>query len=89
MIEALACGTPVIAYPFGSVREVIEEGVTGFIVTSEEAAVAAVKKIPSLDRGRIRAEFDRRFTARHMAENYIQVYEQLAASQQAKRSARP
>ncbi|MGA2551528.1 MAG: glycosyltransferase family 4 protein [Burkholderiaceae bacterium] len=80
MIEAMACGTPVIAYPNGSVPEVITNGLTGFIVNSEEEAAAAARKIPSLDRRRIRREFDEHFTARHMAENYVRVYEQIARS---------
>jgi glycosyltransferase involved in cell wall biosynthesis len=78
MIEAMACGTPVIAYENGSVREVLEDGVTGFIVRNEEEAVEAVRRIDTLDRGRIRAEFDRRFTAHHMAQNYLKLYSRLA-----------
>ncbi|HEX4773649.1 MAG TPA: glycosyltransferase [Bryobacteraceae bacterium] len=62
MIEALACGTPVIAYPHGSVPEIIKDGVTGFIVDSVEGAAEAVRKLKSLDRRRCRDEFDRRFT---------------------------
>jgi len=81
MIEAMACGTPVIAFNNGSVPEVLEDGVTGFIVENEEQAIAAVAKIGSLDRDRIRAEFDRRFTAHHMAENYLKLYERLAQAQ--------
>jgi glycosyltransferase involved in cell wall biosynthesis len=77
MIEAMACGTPVIAYGHGSVPEIIEDGVTGFIVNSEEEAVAALQRIDNLSRPRIRAEFERRFTARRMAENYLETYESL------------
>ena len=77
MIEAMACGTPVIAYRQGSVPEVIEDGVTGFIVESPEAAVAAVKRLPELDRKTIRARFEARFTVRRMAEAYIGHYERL------------
>ncbi len=77
MIEAMACGTPVIAYGHGSVPEIIEDGVTGFIVSSEEAAVAALRRIDDLSRTRIRAEFERRFTARRMAEDYLDTYERL------------
>jgi glycosyltransferase involved in cell wall biosynthesis len=83
MIEAMACGTPVIAFNNGSVPEVLEDGLTGFIVENEDQAVEAVAKIGTLDRNRIRAEFDRRFTAHHMAQNYVDLYERLA---QAKRS---
>jgi glycosyltransferase involved in cell wall biosynthesis len=78
MIEAMACGTPVIACENGSVPEVLEEGVTGFIVQSEEQAVEAVDRIGALDRDRIRAEFERRFTAHHMAQNYLKLYARLA-----------
>lgn len=79
MIEAMACGTPVIAWRNGSVPEIIEDGVTGFIVESEAEAVAALKRVDELSCTRIRAEFERRFTARRMAEDYLGVYEQLAA----------
>jgi glycosyltransferase involved in cell wall biosynthesis len=81
MIEAMACGTPVIAFNNGSVPEVLEDGLTGFIVENEEQAVAAVAKIHTLDRDRIRAEFDRRFTAHHMAQNYLKLYARLAKTQ--------
>jgi glycosyltransferase involved in cell wall biosynthesis len=78
MIEAMACGTPVIAFNCGSVPEVVDHGVTGFIVDDIDAAVAAVGKVHTLSRARVRATFDRRFTARRMAEDYIDVYESLA-----------
>jgi glycosyltransferase involved in cell wall biosynthesis len=78
MIEAMACGTPVIAYNCGSVPEVIDHGLTGFIVRDEAEAVAAVNKVHTLDRAAVRATFDRRFTARRMAEDYLDVYETLA-----------
>jgi glycosyltransferase involved in cell wall biosynthesis len=78
MIEAMACGTPVIAFNCGSVPEVMDDGVTGFIVNNVDEAVAAVGKIHRLDRARVRATFDRRFTARRMAEDYLDVYEELA-----------
>ena len=81
MIEAMACGTPVIAFDNGSVREVLEEGVTGFIVRNEREAVEALGRIGTLDRDRIRAEFDRRFTAHHMAQNYLKLYSRLAKTQ--------
>lgn len=81
MIEAMACGTPVIAFENGSVPEVLEHGVTGFIVRSEREAIEAVGRIGALDRGRIRAEFDRRFTAHHMAQNYLKLYARLARMQ--------
>jgi glycosyltransferase involved in cell wall biosynthesis len=78
MIEAMACGTPVIAFNCGSVPEVMDDGVTGFIVNNISEAVAAVGKVHTLDRARVRATFDRRFTARRMAEDYVDVYEELA-----------
>jgi glycosyltransferase involved in cell wall biosynthesis len=78
MIEAMACGTPVIAFENGSVPEVLEDGVTGFIVQNENQGATAASKINLLDRDRIRAEFDRRFTAQHMAQNYLKLYSRLA-----------
>jgi glycosyltransferase involved in cell wall biosynthesis len=79
MIEAMACGTPVIAWPRGSVPEVVEDGVTGFIVESEAEAVAAIGRIHRLDRRRIRERFDQRFTVRRMAEDYVNGYCMLAS----------
>ena len=79
MIEAMACGTPVIAYGHGSVPEIIEDGVTGFIVGSEDEAVAALARIGELDRRRIRAVFETRFSARRMALDYVDLYETLIA----------
>jgi glycosyltransferase involved in cell wall biosynthesis len=78
MIESMACGTPVIAYRHGSVEEVIDEGITGHVVSSIEAAVDSVKRLHRIDRKACRKQFERRFTASIMAENYIQVYEQMA-----------
>ena len=78
MIEAMACGTPIIAFNCGSVPEVIDDGVTGFIVRDVDEAVAAVNRVHTLDRATVRATFDRRFTARRMAEDYVDVYETLA-----------
>jgi glycosyltransferase involved in cell wall biosynthesis len=78
MIEAMACGTPVFAFDNGSVPEVLEEGVTGFIVHDEDQAADAVKQVGTLSRARIRAEFERRFTAQHMAQNYLKLYSRLA-----------
>jgi glycosyltransferase involved in cell wall biosynthesis len=77
MIEAMACGTPVIAFRAGSVPEVIDEGVTGFIVDSEEEAVKAVRLVGKLSRRKIRQAFERRFTARRMADDYVDIYHQL------------
>ncbi len=77
MIEAMACGTPVIAYRSGSVPEVIEHGLTGFIVDSEEEAVAAVSRLGQLDRKAIRARFEERFGARRMTLEYEAQYRKL------------
>jgi glycosyltransferase involved in cell wall biosynthesis len=74
MIEAMACGTPVIAWNFGAVPEVVEHGVTGFIVHSLQEALVKVEQLPRLDRRRIRATFERRFTATRMAQSYLEVY---------------
>jgi glycosyltransferase involved in cell wall biosynthesis len=77
MIEAMACGTPVIAYNRGSVAEIISDGRTGFIVEDEISAVAAVHGLATLDRAAIRAEFEARFTARRMALDYLDAYRSL------------
>lgn len=77
MIEAMACGTPVIAYRSGSVPEVVEDGITGFIVDGEEQAIKAVKEAGRLDRSRIRARFEERFEAGRMARQYEEVYRGL------------
>jgi glycosyltransferase involved in cell wall biosynthesis len=78
MIESMACGTPVVAFRNGSVPEVLEDGVTGYIVANEAQAIEALRGIGSLNRDRVRAEFDRRFTAQHMAANYIKLYSRLS-----------
>ena len=77
MIEAMACGTPVIAWNCGSVPEVVDPGVTGFVVDSVEEAVSAVSLIGNLDRRRIREVFDQRFTAARMARDYVAIYHRL------------
>jgi glycosyltransferase involved in cell wall biosynthesis len=77
LIEAMACGTPVIAYRRGSVPEVIEDGVTGFMVEGIDEAVEAARRVADIDRRRCREEFERRFTARRMAEDYLEVYQRL------------
>jgi glycosyltransferase involved in cell wall biosynthesis len=78
MIEAMACGTPVIAFPGGSVTEILEDGVTGFIVRNEKAAADAVTRIPTLSRSRCREVFEKRFSVRRMCEEYVRVYERVA-----------
>jgi glycosyltransferase involved in cell wall biosynthesis len=77
MIEALACGTPVIAYPRGSVPEVIEDGVSGFLVPGPEAAAEAVSRLGELDRRECRQRFETRFTSRRMVFDYLAIYERL------------
>src|SRR5881275_3072120 len=74
MIEAMACGTPVIAYEGGAVAEVIEEGRTGFVVTELEDAIEAVRRVPDLCRARSREVFEERFTVTRMANDYLKVY---------------
>jgi glycosyltransferase involved in cell wall biosynthesis len=75
MIEAMSCGTPIIAFRGGSIAEIIDHGVTGFVVDTIEEAVQAWQQIPSLDRKAVHQRFLERFTARRMAERYVEVYE--------------
>ena len=77
MIEAMACGTPVIAYACGSVPEVIEDGSTGFIVSNEDQAVTAVRMLPHLDRAEVRKRFELRFSSVAMARRYLDIYQGL------------
>jgi glycosyltransferase involved in cell wall biosynthesis len=79
MVEAMACGTPVVAMQLGSVPEVVDDGVTGFVVKNEDEAVAAIHRLGTLDRARIRRVFEQRFTARRMAEDYLSIYRGLIA----------
>jgi len=78
MIEAMACGTPVVAYGCGSVPEVIEDGLTGFIVDSQDQAVNAVREAERLDRALVRRRFEARFSATAMARRYLDLYARLA-----------
>jgi glycosyltransferase involved in cell wall biosynthesis len=80
-IEAMACGTPVIAWRSGSVPEVVDHGVTGFIVETVEEAVAAVKTVRSLDRKAVRKKFESRFSVERAAHNYVRVYESFGAQE--------
>ena len=73
----MACGTPVIAWRCGSVPEVIEDGLTGFVVGDMEGALDAVSKLDRLDRAAIRGRFEQRFTAARMAQDYVAVYSSL------------
>lgn len=77
MIEAMACGTPTIAFRGGSIPELIDDGVTGFMVDSEEEAVDAVKRVVHLSRARCRATFERRFSSCRMAKEYLNIYESV------------
>ena len=79
VIEAMACGTPVIAFPFGSMPELIKPGVNGALVESVDQAVAAVEALGALDRRQCRRSFEQRFTATRMAESYVRVYQGLLA----------
>ena len=81
MVEAMACGTPVIAFNRGSVPEIIDDGVTGTIVEDEAGAIAAVAGLDQLSRKRVRARFMARFTARRMAQDYLTIYRDLAGQQ--------
>ncbi len=83
MIEAMACGTPVIAFNSGAVPEVLEDGLTGFIVDDVEGAAKAVRKLDRLFRPTIRSRFEERFSAGAMARDYVRVYQQLTASEEA------
>ncbi len=77
MIEAMACGTPVVAFRSASVPEVIDDGLTGFIVKDMDEAVAAVARLDTLDRAAIRTTFERRFTVERMARDYLAIYRAL------------
>lgn len=77
MIEAMACGTPVISYPCGSVPEVLQHGVSGFIVNDQQQAIAAARRIDRIDRRRCRQSFEQRFSSSVMAERYLDVYRSL------------
>ncbi len=77
MIEAMACGTPVLAFRAGSVPEVIDEGVTGYTVDTVEQAIGVLPKVLDLDRKRVRAVFDEKFTAARMARDYVKLYRKL------------
>ncbi|HJZ16863.1 MAG TPA: glycosyltransferase family 4 protein [Stellaceae bacterium] len=81
MIEAMACGTPIIALRNGSVPEVVDDGITGFIVDDEATAASAARQIHLLDRTLIRTIFEQRFTARRMAEDYMRIYQDLTSGQ--------
>jgi glycosyltransferase involved in cell wall biosynthesis len=79
MIEAMACGTPVVAWRRGSVPEIVDHGETGFVVATEDEAVAALERLHLIDRWMVRDVFERRFTATVMARNYLRLYWRLYA----------
>jgi glycosyltransferase involved in cell wall biosynthesis len=81
MIEAMSCGTPVLAYACGSVPEILRDGVTAYLVSNMDQACAAAPRLAGLDRALVRREFETRFAAATMAANYIKIYETLIASQ--------
>ena len=77
MIEAMACGTPVLAFRKGAVPEVIDDGVTGYVVDTMDEAICALGSVLALDRSRVRRRFEERFSATRMAQDYLKVYERL------------
>jgi glycosyltransferase involved in cell wall biosynthesis len=80
MIEAMACGTPVIAFRSGSVPEIVDEGITGFVVDNEAGAVEAIRRLGELNPRVVREHFERRFTAQRMAKDYVRLYEGVTSS---------
>ena len=80
MIEALACGTPVIAYRRGAIPEIVQDGATGFVVNNQEEAIRAAQSIGNIDRRTCRAAFEQRFTVTAMVDNYLRVYHRIARS---------
>jgi glycosyltransferase involved in cell wall biosynthesis len=87
MIESMACGTPVIAFDRGSVPEVIDDGLTGFIVNDVDEAVRAVARIPEISRRECRRTFERRFSARRMTTDYLEVYRRVLGAGRLARTA--
>jgi len=85
MIEAMACGTPVIAFNRGSVPEVVDEGVSGFIVEDEISAVAAVNRLHTVSRAGVRRRFEERFTSHFMARQYLDAYQTVIRAQKRSR----
>jgi glycosyltransferase involved in cell wall biosynthesis len=77
MIEAMACGTPVLAFRQGSVPEVVDGGITGIVVETIEQAIAAVPRLVEFDRAKVRLRFEQRFTASRMAQDYVNLYKSV------------
>ena len=88
MIELMACGTPVIAFRRGSAPEVVDDGVSGFIVDDVDGAVEAVRRLPAYDRTKARECFERRFTIERVADDYLKIYRSLPGLRRAARGAR-
>ena len=88
MIEAMACGTPVLAYSSGAAREVIEDGLTGRVVRTLDDAIVALPHVMSLDRHKVRWRFEERFSARRMMNDYLRIYRMLAKQSHAERGLR-
>jgi glycosyltransferase involved in cell wall biosynthesis len=88
MIEAMACGTPVLAFRNGAVSEVVDEGITGYIVDDMEEVVRVLERVLALDRGRVRRQFEERFSVGRMARDYVSVYQRLIGEPRA-RAAEP
>jgi hypothetical protein len=80
MIEALACGTPVVGTPCGSAPELVTEGVTGFLASSEAGLVDAIGRVAALERARCRADAERRFSAERMVAEHVALYERVRAT---------
>jgi glycosyltransferase involved in cell wall biosynthesis len=80
LIESMACGTPVIAFDSGAVPEILEDGLTGYVVSNVDDAVAAVHRLNRLFRPSIRSRFEERFSAAGMARDYVKIYKKLAAA---------
>jgi glycosyltransferase involved in cell wall biosynthesis len=89
MIESMACGTPVLAFRRGSVAEVVEDGVTGYVVDSVEEALSKIDLVLSLDRAQVRHRFEERFTAERMAQDYLKIYAKLVNASRIGDHARP
>lgn len=89
MIEAMACGTPVIAYNRGSVPEIVDDGITGFVVEDETSAVGAINHLLKLPREAVRRQFEQRFTSRRMAEDYLKIYQKLMFQSADRQAFRP
>jgi glycosyltransferase involved in cell wall biosynthesis len=83
MIESMACGTPVIAFNCGAVPEIMDDGLTGFVVDTVDQAVAAVGELDTLFRPSIRSRFEERFSVGAMAREYLGIYEKLLTSEEA------